>query len=143
MPERTTQYTSGRSPPPLRTTSVDLDAELQQTIRELIDAKAESVRAQNDARFAELQARMKNSVTGAEFRTWIVGAVLTIVAVLVAILAFGGDRFDSGMSVADVVRKINADHETRMSEIQADLRNLLQEVDALLEQEKSRDNSNE
>jgi hypothetical protein len=75
-----------------------------------INAKVDAVRAQNDARFAEVLTRLEHLPSTASLAWIIAGAVVTTVGLILGILAFGGDRFDGGVQVssASVQQAIDA-----------------------------------
>lgn len=71
-----------------------------------VDLKTEATRAQNDARFAEVRsdlAAIGAKLDSAPSRWTVVGAAVSLFLGLLAVLAFAGDRFDGGMSAADLV----------------------------------------
>ncbi len=71
-----------------------------------IDAKTEATRAQNDARFADLRADIATLITkvdAAPTKWTVVAATATILGGTLAFLAFGGDRFDGGLSASSLV----------------------------------------
>ena len=68
--------------------------------RAYVDAKAEATRAQNDARFAEILARLDRMPSNWSMAGMIAAATATIFGGLLAVLAFGGDRFDGGVQAA-------------------------------------------
>ena len=63
-----------------------------------VDARTEATRAQNDAKFAEVIAKIDGFPKPL---TWQQAAavVATGIGIVLAILAFAGDRFDGGMAV--------------------------------------------
>lgn len=73
------------------------------TIKDYVDAQDEKTRAQNDARFAEVLSRLD----GLNPATWWQNALLLVGAlgIMVAILAFASDRFDSGVSAMGAVEE--------------------------------------
>lgn len=73
------------------------------TQKDYVDARLDSVRAQNDARFAEVIAKLEKMPSIGAMAAMIAGATVTIVGLIVGVLAFGGDRFDGGISAADIV----------------------------------------
>jgi hypothetical protein len=58
------------------------------------------VDARDDAIESRLSAQLDKLPTAASMRNNIWGAALTVLGILLAILAFGGDRFEAGMSVS-------------------------------------------
>jgi len=75
--------------------------------REYTDAKMETVRAQNDARFAEVMAKLeimsRTSITKRELWTATGTSIAAILGVILAVLAFAGDRFDAGIGFSSQV----------------------------------------
>lgn len=78
------------------------------TSKDYIDRSMDAVRAQNDARFAEVLAQIGgigtrlDAIERSQFSPWHVwGAALTGFLGVLAILAFGGDQFGLGSSLAD------------------------------------------
>lgn len=81
--------------------------------KDYVDAKAEATRAQNDARFSQVMSRLETlsmkletatlhmPTTSSMFGT-AAASVIAIIGLGVAILAFGGDRFDGGMGAASI-----------------------------------------
>jgi len=90
--------------------------------RGYIDARIEAVKAQNDARFAEVISRLDNMHPA----TWWQNGLLLIGAVgfVFAILSYASDRFDSGVSAMgaieeqmDAQRDTNAAQDARLDKI--------------------------
>lgn len=95
--------------------------------KEYVDLKAEVVAAQNNARFAEVLAEIKGlrsdiATKPSSWQVW--GAALTGFGAILAVLAFAGDRFDGGISLAD----------QRQEQIQRDTAQdaIIKRLDALL-----------
>ena len=72
-----------------------------------VDARTEATRSQNEAQFARIMAKLEGSPTSEELRksltaqrNWIVGSAIALFTAFVTVLAFGGDRFDSGVAAA-------------------------------------------
>jgi hypothetical protein len=66
---------------------------------DVIDSKIAAAEARTDTKFAELRGDLAKFAT--KGTVW--GAVGTAVALLLAVAAFGGDRFDAGMSSSSAV----------------------------------------
>lgn len=64
-----------------------------------VDAKISAAEARVDTKFAELRGDLQRFAT--KGTVW--GAAGTIVALLLAVAAFAGDRFDAGMSSSSAV----------------------------------------
>ena len=105
------------------------------TTKDYIDRSMDTVRAQNDARFAEVLGEIKDigqrlqhieNIQLTARQLW--GAVLTgaatVLGVMLAALAFGSDRFDGGVGLAD----------QRLEQMQrdADQDAIIRRLDALL-----------
>lgn len=76
--------------------------------KEYVDLKTALTSAQNDARFSEVLSEIRSlrDLIEGKPSTWqMVGAVFagaaTILGVILAALAYGGDRFDGGIGLAD------------------------------------------
>jgi hypothetical protein len=66
------------------------------------DAKIAAAEARIDTKFAELKGALSQFAT----KNTVWGAVGTAVAIGLAVAAFGGDRFDSGMAAGAIVQPI-------------------------------------
>jgi hypothetical protein len=62
-----------------------------------VDAKIAASEARTDTKFAELRSDLKDFAT----KSTVWQAAATIVAIILAAIAFGGDRFDAGIGMAD------------------------------------------
>ncbi|MFQ5953768.1 MAG: hypothetical protein ACE5JZ_01730 [Kiloniellales bacterium] len=71
-------------------------------VSDYVDAKIETVRVANDARFDEVISRLDHVPTTASMLATAAGAIVTIAGILLALLAFGGDRFDAGVQLTSV-----------------------------------------
>lgn len=99
--------------------------------KEYVDLKTALTSAQNDARFSEVLSEIRSlrGLVEGKPSTWqMIGAVFagaaTILGVILAALAYGGDRFDGGIGLAD----------QRQEQIQrdADQDAIIKRLDALL-----------
>lgn len=74
--------------------------------KDYVDAKTDATRFQNDARFAEVIARLDKVPSLWQLIATVGSVGLTVLVALVgtflAVVQFGGDRFDGGMSAASV-----------------------------------------
>ena len=70
-----------------------------------VDAKIAAAEARTDTKFAELRGDLKDFATAKEMRNTVWGAALTLGAIILAAIAFGGDRFDAGLGMADTHQK--------------------------------------
>lgn len=101
--------------------------------REYVDLKTALVSAQNDARFSEVLSEIKGlrqDISGKPSTWQMVGAIFagaaTILGVILAVLAYGGDRFDGGVGIAD--------QRQEQSERDADQDAVIRRLDALLDE---------
>ncbi len=74
-----------------------------------VDAKIAAAEARVDTKFAELRGDLSNFAT--KGTVW--GAVGTAVAIGLAVAAFGGDRFDAGMSSQSAVAALAQEQRNR------------------------------
>lgn len=74
-----------------------------------VDAKIAAAEARVDTKFAELRGDLSNFAT--KGTVW--GAVGTAVAIGLAVAAFGGDRFDAGMSSQSAVAALTEEQRNR------------------------------
>ncbi len=103
-----------------------------------IDASARATRAENSARFSELEAKIETNVSRLEAKidairpgaTWqqiagmLAAAVATAFGLMLTALSYGGDRFDSGASLMRLMeqrlseqREIDAEQNARLNVI--------------------------
>lgn len=91
---------------------------------DIVDSKIAAAEARTDTKFAELRGDLAKFAT--KGTVWAAAATLggTILAVLLGVLAFGGDRFDAGMSASSAVsayseaqRKRDAAQDEKLDEI--------------------------
>lgn len=104
-----------------------------------IDAKIDTVRAQNDARFAEVVGKLGNiehTLSGQPSVASLIGTsaitALTILGLIVALLAFGGDRFDGGVQVSSVVVQQAQDAKALAQKNQQKMGELSEKLDILI-----------
>lgn len=69
---------------------------------ETVDAKIAASEARTDTKFAELRGDLKDFATSKDLRNNVWGAALALITVGAALVAFGGDRFDAGVGIADM-----------------------------------------
>lgn len=109
----------------------DTSGYMEPASKEYVDLKTALTSAQNDARFAEVLSEIRSlrGLVEGKPSTWqMVGAVFagaaTILGVILAALAYGGDRFDGGIGLAD----------QRQEQIQRDAEQdaIIKRLDALL-----------
>lgn len=72
-----------------------------------LDAKVDAVKAQNDARFAEVMAKLDALHPATWQQNLAVGAsiAVAVVSIIFAVLAFAGDRFDGGIAATSLIDK--------------------------------------
>lgn len=108
---------------------------MDESDRAYIDAKSEAVRAQNDARFAEVIATLKTIQETSMKRRDIWGAaaatILSIVGIILAALSIGGDRFDGGMAASGVVSTVLNEQKARDQAQDQRLTEILDRLDAV------------
>jgi hypothetical protein len=82
-----------------------------------VDARIEALKAQNEAALTRIEARLdviserlNHIPQRAEAIGYAFGTAIAIIGVIVAVLAFGGDRFDAGVQVtaASVQQAVDA-----------------------------------
>lgn len=105
-----------------------------------IDSRDEATRAQNDARFAEVLAKLSQGATAEGQRkqtvTIVIAAVTTgiaIIATMIALLAFGADRFGSGMSAASLIYEQSDDAKRRAEENEGNIKEIRDDLKTLIE----------
>lgn len=76
---------------------------------ETVDAKIAAAEARTDTKFAELRGDLKDFAS--KGTVW--GAMATAVAVILAALAFAGDRFDAGVGAGGALAPYAADQKAR------------------------------
>ena len=62
-----------------------------------------------DARESAVESRLEQKLSGLATKATVWGAVATIIGVTLAVLGFGGDRFDAGLSSSQVVQGLRAE----------------------------------
>lgn len=100
-----------------------------------VDKSMEAVRAQNDARFAEVLAQLRklNDIpTFGKMVLTAVGVGVGGVTLIIGVLAFGGDRFDGGVQISSVsvqqaeeARQIAKENADRVKELDQKLETLI------------------
>jgi hypothetical protein len=68
-----------------------------------VDAKMEAVRAQNDARFAEVLTKLDGVEVPSIWQ--IVSALAVAIGIVFGVLAYASDRFDGGLSASSIVQQ--------------------------------------
>ncbi|MBW6531903.1 hypothetical protein KZ820_14270 [Sphingomonas sp. RRHST34] len=74
-----------------------------------VDAKVAAAEARTDTKFAELRRDMDSFATRSTVWKGVastIAAIVTAVGVILAVIAFGGDRFDAGMSAGGSIAPI-------------------------------------
>jgi hypothetical protein len=61
-----------------------------------------------DAREAAVESRLEQKLNGLATKSTVWAAVATIIGVLLAVLSFGGDRFDAGLSSSQIISDYQA-----------------------------------
>ena len=104
--------------------------------RNYVDARTEATRSQNEAQFARIMARLEQTPTTRELVKWIVGSAIALFTAFVAVLAFGGDRFDSGVAAATLAFENSEEareNSEEAREIAEDNRKDIREIKSVLE----------
>ncbi len=70
---------------------------------ETVDAKISASEARTDTKFAELRGDLKEFATKNTVWGAAATAIVSILGVLLALVAFGGDRFDAGVSAGSAL----------------------------------------
>lgn len=91
-----------------------------------------------DARDEAVEARVNLKVGNLSTKGTVWGAVATGFGLLLAILAFGGDRFDGGASISPTVSKLQIEQEKRDADQDAQLKLMDQKLDVLIKQTASK-----
>lgn len=78
-------------------TSVDMSADL-------LDAKIGQAKAEVDTEFANLRRELDKLPGTWTLVTTVIGSAVTLFLAIIAVLAFGGDRFDGGIALAGMQR---------------------------------------
>lgn len=68
-----------------------------------VDARTEATRAQNDVQFAKVMAKLDQIPTRGDQVKWIVTWTLSVIAILVAVLMFGGALFRIGAEATALI----------------------------------------
>jgi len=93
------------------------------TIKDYVDARDEAVETRLNSRFDNLPT--KGTI-------WT--AVATAAGILAALMAYGGDRFDGGVSVSPTISKLQVEQAARDKEQDAKLDLMNQKLDVLIKQ---------
>jgi hypothetical protein len=93
------------------------------SLKDYVDARDEAVESRMSAKLETLPT--KNTV-------W--GAVATGIGLLAALIAFGGDRFDGGVSVSPTIAKLQVEQAKRDADQDAQLKLMDQKLDVLIRQ---------
>lgn len=96
-----------------------------------------AVRAQNDARFAEVLSRLDRMPSSGFMIGTAASTVLGIVGIILAILAFGGDRFSGGVQLSSVsvqqaedAKRVAGENTKAIEEVSGKLDSLLKMLSA-------------
>lgn len=91
-------------------------------LKDYVDAKDEAVETRLMAKLEQLSTK-----------STIWGAAATVVAIILAVLAFGGDRFDSGMNVSAIVKQVQDSQHATDQRQDAKLQQIDEKLDKLLD----------
>lgn len=100
-------------------------------IKDYIDARDEAIETRLSTQLASLP-------TAKDMRTTVWGAAGVVLGLALAALAFGGDRFDSGMSAADVLDKAQANQKSVDAAQDKKLDTINAKIDLLIERTASK-----
>ena len=103
-------------------------------IKNYLDAKMDSVKAQNDARFSEVLSRLDGLKDLPKF--WplvsaIAVATITIIGICVAILSYASDRFDGGLGASALIDAITEGQAMREEGQDAKLDKILGKLESI------------
>lgn len=87
-----------------------------------------------DARDDAIETRLSGKLDKLPTKGTVWGAVATGIGLLAALLAYGGDRFDGGVSVSPTIAKLQTQQEIRDKEQDAKLELMNQKLDVLIRQ---------
>jgi hypothetical protein len=96
--------------------------------KDYIDAHDEKTRAQNDARFAEVLAKLDGIKDLPKFWPLVAAisiAAITIIGICVAVLSYASDRFDGGLGASSLISAIQAGQAERDASQDAKLDTIL------------------
>jgi len=156
---RTTIEASGVAKPADRANVKKQSSETESPLspeRDYIDPKIDAVRSELRADVAELRADVRSSQAASEARhamletkldalggllqskpdkltVW--GASLTVAGIIIAVMAFGGDRFDAGVGLSDHLSKqqsVDATQTARIDQQDAKLDDIDSKLDRVL-----------
>ena len=99
-----------------------------------LDAKMDSVRAQNDARFSEVLSRLDGIKDLPKFWPLVAAiavAVVTIIGISVTVLSYASDRFDGGLAASALIDQITNDQAGRDAGQDAKLDKILGKLDSI------------
>ncbi len=71
----------------------------------IVDAKIEAAEARVDTEFAKLRGELDKLPGTWTLVTTVIGSAVTLFLAIIAVLAFGGDRFDGGLGLAAMQRE--------------------------------------
>ena len=78
-----------------------------------VDAKIAAAEARTDTKFAELRGDLKDFATKTTVWQAVGTIIVSVLGVLLAVLAFGGDRFDGGLSVGGIISQVQGEQKAR------------------------------
>lgn len=99
----------------------------QITIKDYIDARDDAV----ESRIAQQLDKLPTKGT-----IW--GAVATGIGILAALLAYGGDRFDGGVTVSPTIAKMQTEQKTRDDAQDTQMKLVEQKLDLIIKQTASK-----
>lgn len=113
-------------------------------LKDYVDARTDAVRAQNDARFAEVLAEMKgvsakldhierNAISWKGVWGAAAATTVAVASIVLAVLSISGDRFDGGMSAQGIVSNVMSRQDARDAEQDKKLDAILERLDGISE----------
>lgn len=97
---------------------------------ETVDAKIAAAEARTDTKFAELRGDLKDFATKGTVWSATATIIASLVATFLAVLAFGGDRFDAGVGAGGALAPYAEQQRARDAQQDAQFREILKRLPA-------------
>lgn len=101
--------------------------------REEIDAKIGTAKAEVDTEFAKLRADLRHLPTTGALIATVASGVVAVIGVLLAVMAFGGDRFDGGLAASGIVTRVQEEQRIVDARQDAQLQEMNGKLDVILD----------
>ena len=104
-----------------------MDAETQR----FLESKIETVKAQNDARFAEVISRLDALKDLPKFWPLVISGVVIVagaIGLVFTVLSYASDRFDGGIAASGIVSTLQQEQQARDAAQDAKLDQILESV---------------